>query len=120
MLSTDHSLTAQTVLIGEMRTALGISNTVDILAHLLSLKGEEKDKASRNIKKVEDKARLEMKPRPGAENILNFLHEKLIKRTICTRNNLVCFILYCFVSLISYISFSFLFFFFQNCTILLY
>ncbi|OJJ64373.1 hypothetical protein ASPSYDRAFT_84384 [Aspergillus sydowii CBS 593.65] len=77
----------QNYMFGEMRAALGISKSVDILHHIRSLPtAEEQLEASNRIKAIEREAMQHQEPQPGLVELMEYLRDKGIKRALCTRN----------------------------------
>ncbi|KAL3464071.1 HAD-like domain-containing protein [Aspergillus heterothallicus] len=77
----------QNYMFGEMRAALGISKSVDILHHIRRLPtAEEQLEASNKIKAIEREAMQHQEPQPGLVELMDYLQERGIKRALCTRN----------------------------------
>ncbi|KAL4887034.1 HAD-like domain-containing protein [Aspergillus karnatakaensis] len=77
----------QNYMFGEMRAALGISKSVDILHHIRSLPtAEEQLEASNKIKAIEREAMDHQEPQPGLVELMDYLEKKGVKRALCTRN----------------------------------
>ena len=71
----------------EMRTALGISKSVDILDHIYALPTlEEQQMAHEKIRVIERRAMLLQKPQAGLLNLMRYLEERKVRKGICTRN----------------------------------
>ena len=70
----------------EMRSALGIPKSVDILDHIHSLPESEQPDAHAKIEAIERAAMSEQVPSPGLERLLAFLDKHGIQKGICTRN----------------------------------
>lgn len=83
---------------GEMRSALGIPKSVDILDHVRSLSNEPDNASSENsqstpqsrakrlIEDIERNAMSSQKPQPGLVELMKYLEEKQIPKALCTRN----------------------------------
>lgn len=76
----------QNYMFGEMREALGIPKSVDILDHLHSLPGQEEEDATEKIKAIERRAMKAQKPQPGLTKLMTYLRECNVRQAICTRN----------------------------------
>ncbi|KAL4920014.1 HAD-like domain-containing protein [Aspergillus aurantiobrunneus] len=77
----------QNYMFREMRAALGISKSVDILHHIRSLPtAEERLEASNKIKVIEREAMQHQEPQPGLVELMDYLRDRDIKRALCTRN----------------------------------
>ncbi|KAL5343777.1 HAD-like domain-containing protein [Aspergillus crustosus] len=77
----------QNYMFGEMRAALGISKSVDILHHIRSLPtAEEQLEASNKVKAIERAAMEQQEPQPGLVELMDYLQGKGVKRALCTRN----------------------------------
>ena len=70
----------------EMRSALGISKSVDILAHIESLPLADQDQAMQKIRAIEQAAMAAQLPQPGLAPLMAFLEARSIQKAICTRN----------------------------------
>jgi hypothetical protein len=81
----------------EMRSALGIPKSIDILDHIYSLpntNGDPSDTTSASpqesamakIRAIESRAMLSQRPQPGLVQLMSYLHAKGVRRGICTRN----------------------------------
>lgn len=71
----------------EMRSALAIDNSTDILEHISSLPTEaEREAAHAKIQAVERRAMVDQVPMGGLVKLMEFLDERGVKRGICTRN----------------------------------
>ncbi|KAL4909026.1 hypothetical protein BDW74DRAFT_174244 [Aspergillus multicolor] len=77
----------QNYMFGEMREALGINKSVDILHHIRSLPTPEAQlEASNKIKAIEREAMQHQEPQPGLVELMEYLRDKEINRALCTRN----------------------------------
>ncbi|KAL4803608.1 HAD-like domain-containing protein [Aspergillus unguis] len=77
----------QNYMFGEMRAALGISKSVDILHHIRSLPSPEAQlEASNKVKAIEREAMAHQQPQPGLVELMEYLRDRNIKRALCTRN----------------------------------
>jgi phosphoglycolate phosphatase-like HAD superfamily hydrolase len=82
----------------EMRSALGIPKSVDILDHVRSLSNEPDNSSSENsqsspqsrarrlIEDIERNAMSVQKPQPGLVELMKYLEERRIPKALCTRN----------------------------------
>jgi phosphoglycolate phosphatase-like HAD superfamily hydrolase len=71
----------------EMRSALGISKSVDILEHVYSLPtAEQQHEAMEKIRAIERTAMLKQVAQPGLTRLMSYLDERGIRKGICTRN----------------------------------
>lgn len=71
---------------GQMREAIGIDKSVDILEHIESLSEDEQTKAHNAIRAIESKAMESQTPQPGLNQLMDFLESHSIRKAICTRN----------------------------------
>ena len=71
---------------GEMRSALGITKSVDILDHIYSLPSSEQPAAHEKIRTIERTAMSSQQPQPGLVPLMSYLESKGIPKGICTRN----------------------------------
>ena len=71
-----------------MRQAINLhDNSMDILTFIDLLPSDaEKQWAHQQLSKVEFKAMKEMVPQPGMSKLFNYLNERTIAKSICTRN----------------------------------
>src|SRR5215472_6966149 len=77
----------QNYMFTEMRSALGIPKSVDILDHIYSLPTlEEQQMAHEKIRIIERRAMLLQKPQAGVLNLMRYLDERKVRKGICTRN----------------------------------
>ncbi|KAL4752810.1 hypothetical protein BDW72DRAFT_170164 [Aspergillus terricola var. indicus] len=77
----------QNYMFGEMREALGIPKSVDILHHIRSLPTPDAQlEASSKIKAIEHKAMQHQEPQPGLVELMEYLRERGVRRALCTRN----------------------------------
>lgn len=70
----------------EMRNALGIEKSTDILDHVHSLPEEDQEAAHDKIREIERKAMKIQKPQPGLNKLMEYLASRNIRKGICTRN----------------------------------
>jgi HAD superfamily hydrolase (TIGR01509 family) len=70
----------------EMRDALGIPKSVDILEHIHSLPSSEQETAMDKIKAIERRAMKDQTPQPGLTELMSYLDERGLQKAICTRN----------------------------------
>lgn len=71
---------------GEMREALGITKSIDILDHIYSLPQFEQPAAHAKIQAVERRAMAEQVPQAGLVTLMEHLDRRGIRKGICTRN----------------------------------
>lgn len=71
---------------GEMRSALGIPKSIDILDHIYSLPAPEQEIAQEKIRDIERKAMTSQRPQAGLVQLMDYLDSRSIKKGICTRN----------------------------------
>ncbi|KAK7205367.1 HAD-like domain-containing protein [Myxozyma melibiosi] len=76
----------QTWMFAEMRRVLGIDKKTDILDHIYSLDVAEQEVAHEKVRQVERTAMVQIEPQPGLNELMDFLEEKKILKSICTRN----------------------------------
>jgi len=70
----------------EMRNALGIDKSTDILDHVHALPENEQKGAHDKIQAIERKAMKVQKPQPGLNELMEYLAKRNIRKGICTRN----------------------------------
>ena len=70
----------------EMRDALGIERTVDILEHIETLSTDEQHTALEAIRAIERRAMESQTPQPGLLTLMAYLDANKIPKAICTRN----------------------------------
>ncbi|KAJ5729880.1 hydrolase [Penicillium malachiteum] len=70
----------------EMRDALGIDRSMDILHHINSLPVEDRATAVAKIQAVERRAMIDQQPQPGLVQLMEYLQSRGLKRALCTRN----------------------------------
>jgi hypothetical protein len=71
---------------GEMRAALSITKSVDILDHIYSLPKEDQEEAMEKIRHIERTAMKVQKPQPGLLDLMEHLDSRRMRKGICTRN----------------------------------
>ncbi|KAE8445332.1 hypothetical protein EG329_013570 [Mollisiaceae sp. DMI_Dod_QoI] len=71
---------------GEMRRALGIDKSTDILDHCHSLPPAEEEEALEKIRNIERSAMKKQEPQPGLVSLMEYLESRNIPKGICTRN----------------------------------
>ncbi|RDA87129.1 hypothetical protein CP532_4247 [Ophiocordyceps camponoti-leonardi (nom. inval.)] len=76
----------QTYMFAEMRTALGIASSVDILHHIEGLPLHRQPAAADAIRAIETRAMLLQSPQPGLSALMSYLDSRRIPKAICTRN----------------------------------
>ncbi|KAJ5935534.1 hydrolase, partial [Penicillium verhagenii] len=70
----------------EMRDALGIDKSIDILHHIQALPVEDRATAVEKIQAVERRAMVEQVPQPGLVGLMEYLQSRGLRRGLCTRN----------------------------------
>lgn len=70
----------------DMRTALGITKSTDILEHVESLPPAQQATALEAIRAIERKAMATQIPQPGLNTLMSYLDSRGIRKAICTRN----------------------------------
>ena len=70
----------------EMREALSIPKSIDILDHIRSLPTAQKPTAVASIQAIERRAMTSQRPQPGLAEIMDYLTAKGIPKGLCTRN----------------------------------
>jgi len=70
----------------EMRTALGIPKSIDILNHIYSLPASHQPGAMAAIRAIESTAMKAQVPQPGLASLMTYLDDRGIPKGICTRN----------------------------------
>eukprot|EP00795_Rhopilema_esculentum_P006002 gene6002-11370_t len=86
----DGTLTVPCLDFMKLRKQLCINKNIDILAHVDSLVGNEKDNAMKTIEAFEEEGRKSLELQPGIEELFTFLlHETSLrpKLALVTRNN---------------------------------
>lgn len=76
----------QTYMFKEMRSALGIDKSVDILDHVHGLPEPAQEEAQEKLRVIERRAMQDMEPQPGLHELMTWLARRDIRTTICTRN----------------------------------
>ncbi|OAX85051.1 hypothetical protein ACJ72_00581 [Emergomyces africanus] len=77
----------QNYMFQEMRSALGIDKSVDIIGHIRSLPTpQDRDAAITKVKEIEREAMIKQVPQPGLLELMDYLQSKGLKRALCTRN----------------------------------
>lgn len=71
---------------GEMRDAVGIPKSIDILDYIHDLPEKEQQDAFAKIQKIERNAMSKQVPQAGLVSLMEYLDENNIKKGICTRN----------------------------------
>lgn len=71
----------------EMRSALGIDKSIDILHHIRDLPTPEARLAAADkIKAIEREAMSSQQPQPGLVQLMDYLQARGVRRALCTRN----------------------------------
>ncbi|CCD45053.1 putative had superfamily protein [Botrytis cinerea BcDW1] len=79
----------QTYMFGQMRGALGIDKSIDILDHIYSLPVSDQEAAHEKIRAIEREAMLTQVPQPGLQTLFTFLSTltPTLPLAILTRNH---------------------------------
>ncbi|KAF7931038.1 uncharacterized protein EAE97_009247 [Botrytis byssoidea] len=79
----------QTYMFGQMRNALGIDKSIDILDHIYSLPVSEQEAAHEKIRAIERDAMLTQVPQPGLQTLFTYLSTltSTLPLAILTRNH---------------------------------
>ena len=70
----------------QMRQALGIPKSTDILDHLHSLPQPAQDEAQTAIRAIERAAMVEQEAQPGLIELISYLEGRGVRMGLCTRN----------------------------------
>ncbi|MCJ1254090.1 hypothetical protein MMC24_001904 [Lignoscripta atroalba] len=70
----------------QMRAALSIPKTTDILTHIYSLPAPDQEPAMESIRAIESQAMTAQKPQPGLLELMRYLEGRGMRKGICTRN----------------------------------
>ncbi|KAH8128765.1 hypothetical protein ACSS6W_003830 [Trichoderma asperelloides] len=76
----------QTYMFKEMRSVLGIPQSVDILEHIDKLPPHQQPPAHEAIRAIERKAMASQAPQPGLQTLMSYLEAYQVPKAICTRN----------------------------------
>ncbi|ROT34459.1 HAD-like protein [Sodiomyces alkalinus F11] len=77
----------QTYMFSQMRAALSIAKSIDILEHVYSLPTPEaREEAMETIRAIEREAMAAQVAQPGLAEIMSYLDARGIRKGICTRN----------------------------------
>ncbi|KAJ5781707.1 HAD-superfamily hydrolase subfamily IA variant 3 [Penicillium psychrosexuale] len=76
----------QNYMFRQMREALGIDSSVDILHHIRELPVEEQPTAVSKVQAVERRAMADQQPQPGLVLLMDYLESRGVRRALCTRN----------------------------------
>ncbi|KAK2592780.1 hypothetical protein QQS21_009523 [Conoideocrella luteorostrata] len=76
----------QNYMFADMRAALNIPKSTDILGHIESLPPASQPAAIEAIRAIERKAMASQTPQPGLANLMNYLDMQAVRKAICTRN----------------------------------
>lgn len=79
----------QTPMFKEMRDALEITKSVDILDHVHSLPEQEQEEAQEKLRVISRKYMVQMIPQPGLNELMDYIVSKQLPMTILTRNFLI-------------------------------
>ena len=70
----------------QMRSAVGIPKSADILDFIHALPPTEQERAFAQVEAIEKDAMSRQVPQPGLAALLRFLDGRGVKKAICTRN----------------------------------
>lgn len=70
----------------DMRSALSIPKSTDILQHIESLPTTDQPSALQAIRDIESKAMETQRPQPGLAALMSYLDGRSVRKAICTRN----------------------------------
>lgn len=76
----------QNYMFTDMRSALNIPKSTDILVHIESLPAHQQASAIEVIRSIERKAMASQTPQPGLTTLMRYLDERALPKAICTRN----------------------------------
>ncbi|KKZ62922.1 hypothetical protein EMCG_02768 [[Emmonsia] crescens] len=77
----------QNYMFQEMRSALGIDKSVDIIGHIRSLPTlKDRTAAITKVRDIEREAMIKQVPQPGLLELMDYVQSKGLKRALCTRN----------------------------------
>jgi len=76
----------QTYMFAQMRSAVSIPKTSDILDHIYALPATEQEVAMEKIRAVERAAMISQKAQPGLVALMDYVESKGLPKAICTRN----------------------------------
>ncbi|KHN96395.1 HAD-like domain protein [Metarhizium album ARSEF 1941] len=76
----------QTYMFADMRKALNIPKTTDVLHHIQSLPPHRQPAAKEAIRTIERKAMASQVPQPGLATLMAYLDDRSVPKAICTRN----------------------------------
>lgn len=83
----DGTLTKpQNYMFKQMRTALNIEKSQDILKSIEELPRSEQEGAHEKIRQIEREAMASMEPQDGLSTLMKYLNTTSLKKGICTRN----------------------------------
>ncbi|KAJ9657896.1 hypothetical protein H2201_008005 [Coniosporium apollinis] len=71
---------------GQMRAALNIPKSQDILDHIYALPSEAQEDAMETIRSIEREAMAVQKPQAGLVELMAYLDSRGVRKGICTRN----------------------------------
>ncbi|KAK0517088.1 hypothetical protein JMJ35_000243 [Cladonia borealis] len=76
----------QSYMFSQMRAALSIPKTTDILDHIHSLPEPAQSQAQTAIRAIETSAMIEQEPQPGLNELMEYLESRHVRMGLCTRN----------------------------------
>jgi len=76
----------QNYMFANMRSALSITKSTDILDHIYSLPPAEQEAANEKIRAIEREAMASQTPQPGLLSLITYLETHSLPKGICTRN----------------------------------
>ncbi|KAL8654058.1 MAG: hypothetical protein Q9226_003583 [Calogaya cf. arnoldii] len=76
----------QSYMFAQMREALQITKSTDILNHIHSLPQPAQDDAQTTIRAIESAAMIEQEAQPGLNELITYLESRGVRMGLCTRN----------------------------------
>ncbi|KAL2048826.1 hypothetical protein ABVK25_010884 [Lepraria finkii] len=76
----------QNYMFGQMRAALSIPKSTDVLDHIHSLPEPAQSHAQAAIRAIESAAMIEQEPQPGLNDLIEYLEMRKVRMGLCTRN----------------------------------
>ncbi|KAL8854082.1 MAG: hypothetical protein Q9221_001205 [Calogaya cf. arnoldii] len=76
----------QSYMFAQMREALQITKSTDILNHIHSLPQPAQDEAQTAIRAIESAAMIEQEAQPGLNELITYLEDRGVRKGLCTRN----------------------------------
>lgn len=76
----------QSYMFKQMRAALSIDKSTDILDHIYSLPHPAQEQAQAAIRAIETSAMIEQESQPGLNELIAYLESRSVRMGLCTRN----------------------------------